>query len=165
VTDPAAVAVEAASQPPAAPSPVLPDDVVDRLVRVIKVAFPHRAVPDGPYRRTAEHIVSLVSGNAFQTAQLAQGLAGLDAVRGVPFAELASEDAYAALRGIERTAFFTLVRSTTVAFMYSDRELWAVVGYEGESSDRGGYLDRGFDDLDWLPDPRIEEYSAEGVQS
>jgi hypothetical protein len=165
VTDPAAVAVEAASQPPAAPSPVLPDDVVDRLVRVIKVAFPHRAVPDGPYRRTAEHIVSLVSGNAFQTAQLAQGLAGLDAVRGVPFAELASEDAYAALRGIERTAFFTLVRSTTVTFMYSDRELWAVVGYEGESSDRGGYLDRGFDDLDWLPDPRIEEYSAEGVQS
>ena len=70
-----------------------------------------------------------------------------------------------ALRGIERTAFFTLVRSTTVAFMYSDRELWAVVGYEGESSDQGGYVDRGFDDLDWLPDPRIEEYSAEGVQS
>ena len=160
MTDPAAVAVEAASQPPAPQSPVLPDDVVDRLVRVIKVAFPHRAVPDGPYQRTAEHIVSLVSGNAFQTAQLAQGLAGLDAVRGAPFAELADADAFAVLQGIEHTAFFTLVRSTTVTFMYSDRELWAVVGYEGESSDQGGYVDRGFNDLDWLPEPRIEEYTA-----
>jgi hypothetical protein len=44
--------------------------------------------------------------------------------------------------------------------MYSDREVWQVLGYEGESYDKGGYLHRGFDDLDWLPTPRIEELSA-----
>lgn len=48
----------------------------------------------------------------------------------------------------------------TVVFTYSDREVWTVLGCEGESSDKGGYVDRGFDDLDWLPDPRIEEMSA-----
>ena len=77
-----------------------------------------------------------------------------------PFAELAADEQLAVLEGISHTPFFQLVRSTTVTFMYSDREVWQVLGYEGESSDKGGYLHRGFDDLDWLPEPRIEELSA-----
>jgi hypothetical protein len=32
-----------------------------------------------------------------------------------------------------------------------------LLGYEGPSFDKGGYLNRGFNDLDWLPDPRITE--------
>ena len=40
--------------------------------------------------------------------------------------------------------------------LYSDPEVWELLGYEGPSFDKGGYIDRGFDDLDWLPDPRIE---------
>jgi hypothetical protein len=27
-----------------------------------------------------------------------------------------------------------------------------MLGYEGPSFDKGGYLERGFNDLDWLPD-------------
>jgi hypothetical protein len=160
MTDPVSASVEATSRPHVAPSPLLPPDATERLARVIKVAFPHRHLPDGPYRRTAEHIIVTVSGNAFQTAQLGQGLLGLDSVRDRPFAELDPADALAVLEGISHTPFFALVRSTTVVFMYSDREVWDALGYEGESFDRGGYVDRGFDDLDWLPDPRIEELGA-----
>jgi hypothetical protein len=29
--------------------------------------------------------------------------------------------------------------------------LWPRLGYEGSSFDKGGYLHRGFDDIDWLP--------------
>ena len=159
-TDPVSVAVEAAEHTHSAPSALLPDDVVARLVRVLKVAFPHRGFPDGPYERTAEHIVVTAGANAFQTAQLGQGLIALDALRDRPFAELDDTDALAVLEQVQHTPFFQLVRSTTVVFMYSDRDVWQVLGYEGESSDQGGYLDRGFDDLDWLPDPRIEELSA-----
>ena len=162
VTDPVAASIEDSEHSPPV-ADVLGDDVTDRLVAVIKAAFPHRNFPDGPYRRTAEHIVSLVSDDAYQSMQLAQGLAGLDAVREVPFEQLTGDEALEVLRGIEHTAFFALVRSTTVTFMYSDREVWSVVGYEGESSHLGGYVDRGFDDLDWLPDPRIEESDEEFV--
>ena len=28
--------------------------------------------------------------------------------------------------------------------------VWAHIGYEGSSFERGGYLQRGFDDIDWL---------------
>ena len=142
MTDPVSASVEASERPHVAPSPLLPDDAQARLVRVIRVAFPHRGFPDGPYERTAEHILVTVSGNAFQTAQL-------DAT-----------ERLSVLEQVQHTPFFQLVRSTTVVFMYSDRDVWEVLGYEGESSDKGGYVDRGFDDLDWLPDPRIEELSA-----
>ena len=160
MTDPVSASVEAASRPHVPPSPLLPDDAQARLVRVIRAAFPHRAFPDGPYERTAEHIIVTVSGNAFATAQLGQGLVSLDALRDRPFADLSADERLEVLRSIEHTPFFQLVRSTTVTTMYSDREVWQVLGYEGESSDQGGYLHRGFDDLDWLPEPRIEELSA-----
>ncbi|MBC7372986.1 MAG: hypothetical protein H7323_03235, partial [Frankiales bacterium] len=109
---------------------------------------------------TAEHIIATAAASAFQTAQLGQGLVSLDALRDRPFAELAAAEQLAVLEQVQHTPFFQLVRSTTVVFMYSDRDVWQVLGYEGESSDQGGYVDRGFDDLDWLPDPRIEELSA-----
>ena len=35
---------------------------------------------------------------------------------------------------------------------------FGVLGYEGASFDKGGYINRGFNDLDWLPEPRIEEH-------
>lgn len=162
MTDPAAVAEQDSAQPATAqpPTALLPADAAARLVRVIRVAFPHRAVPDGPYVRTAEHILGLVSTDAYQTALLGQGLDGLDAVRDAPFGELSDDDALTVLRSVEHTPFFVLVRSSTVTFMYSDPELWEAVGYEGPSSHLGGYVDRGFDDLDWLPDPRIEERAS-----
>ena len=42
--------------------------------------------------------------------------------------------------------------------LYNDKEVWDVLGYEGASFDKGGYVNRGFNDLDWLPEPRIEEH-------
>ncbi len=159
MTDPVSASLEAAEPSHDAAPSLLPADALARLVRVIKVAFPHRGFPDGPYERTAEHIIATASSSLFQTAQLGQGLVSLDALRERPFADLEPEEALAVLQQVQHTPFFQLVRSTTVVFMYSDREVWAVLGYEGESSDKGGYVDRGFDDLDWLPDPRIEEMS------
>ena len=57
-----------------------------------------------------------------------------------------------------RTArpFLTAIVDSVVVTLYSDPEVWELLGYEGPSFDKGGYLHRGFDDLDWLPDPPIE---------
>ena len=49
--------------------------------------------------------------------------------------------------------FFELVRSTAVIEVYSDQRTWQLVGYEGPAFDKGGYINRGLNDLDWLPDP------------
>jgi hypothetical protein len=50
-----------------------------------------------------------------------------------------------------------MVRAEVVTTLYNDTEVWQILGWEGESFSKGGYLERGFDDLDWLPAARVEE--------
>ena len=35
--------------------------------------------------------------------------------------------------------------------LYNNKEVWPKFGYEGASADKGGYINRGFNDIDWLP--------------
>jgi len=48
MTDPVSASLNAAEQQHAEPSRLLPADAVASLVRVLKVAFPQRGLPDGP---------------------------------------------------------------------------------------------------------------------
>ena len=41
-------------------------------------------------------------------------------------------------------------RSGLVVGLYNQKEIWPIFGYEGESYSKGGYISRGFDDIDWL---------------
>lgn len=128
----------------------------ETLTRVVYAAFPHSTFPIGPYRRAADAVIEQAATNPRMLAQLVQGLAELDAQRDVPFAELDVHTAAAVLRGADGSPFVTAIVDSAVVTLYSDPEVWELLGYEGPSFDKGGYADRGFDDLDWLPDPRIE---------
>jgi hypothetical protein len=129
------------------------------LTRLIRAMFPHPAFPDGPYERCAATILEAAEEDVRLYTQLDQGLRDLDAVGGAPFADLDPEAQLALLRRISDTEFFEGVRSRVITSLYDDREVWELLGYEGPSFAQGGYLHRGFDDLDWLPEPRIEELS------
>ncbi|ALE73921.1 hypothetical protein AD006_21995 [Pseudonocardia sp. EC080610-09] len=131
------------------------------LTRVVYAAFPHRTFPVGPYQRAADAVIEQAATDPRMLAQLVQGLGELDAQRDVPFAELDLDTAAAVLRGADGSPFVTAIVDSAIVTLYSDPEVWELLGYEGPSFDRGGYVDRGFDDLDWLPEPRIEH--REGV--
>ena len=60
-------------------------------------------------------------------------------------------DRVALLRAIEHTKFFSTVRADLVVSLYNQPEVWPKFGYEGSSAEYGGYLNRGFNDIDWLP--------------
>ncbi len=134
----------------------IPDSDRHTLVRMIEVMFPHEAFPAGPYERTATAVLEAAVDAPRLLAQLIQGLSDLDAMRGRPFCELPAGAALNLLRGIQETPFFRSVFDVAVVKLYSDPEVWELLGYEGPSFDKGGYIDRGFDDLEWLPEPRIE---------
>ena len=34
--------------------------------------------------------------------------------------------------------------------LYNQPEVWTILGYEGESASKGGYINRGFNDIAWL---------------
>jgi hypothetical protein len=131
------------------------------LVRLLRVAYPHERLPDGPYGRTATAIEDAARADAADDRALTQGLAGLDRAAGGDFLALDDAAAEALLRDRADEYFFRRIRSTAVVALYDDAEVWEVLGYEGASFDKGGYLHRGFDDLDWLPHARVEEFAGE----
>jgi len=130
------------------------------LIRVIRVAFPHPRFPDAPYERTADTILDEAEASTWLRVALTQGLLTLSHLAGGDFRELSDDDATKVLRRIETTQFFAFIRRTTVLNLYDNEDVWVVLGYEGPSFDKGGYIDRGFDDLDWLPGARIESYGG-----
>ncbi len=54
------------------------------------------------------------------------------------------------LRGMEQSGFFQTVRGGLVTGLYNQKAVWPLFGYEGESFSQGGYMDRGFNDINWL---------------
>ena len=122
-----------------------------QLFRVLRVAYPHPSFPDGPYQRTSAAVQQADSDGVLA--------AGLDALRDLD--GLDDDAVTAKLEAVQAEPFFRLVHSTTVVALYDDHEVWQLLGYEGSSFEKGGYLHRGFDDLDWLPEVRIEEYDGE----
>lgn len=130
------------------------------LVRMLEVMYPHESFPRGPYERTAQAVFDAVAGDPHRQAKLRQGLSDLDCLRSTPFIELDGAVALTILRGIQDAPFFLDVLGVAGVAFYDDHEVWDLLGYEGPSFDKGGYLERGFNDLNWLPEPRIEEETA-----
>jgi len=51
----------------------------------------------------------------------------------------------------ENGPFFNAMKTPVMWAIYNATELWALIDYPGPSFPFGGYINRGFDDIDWLP--------------
>ncbi len=131
-------------------------DAAATLLKVARDIYPHDRLPDTLYENaiiTIDKALSEVSGNG---TLLEDGVRALDAAAtakfGKAYASLAAEaDRVLLLKAIEGSQFFQTVRSKMVTALYNQPEVWTLLGYEGSSAEHGGYLKRGFDDIDWLP--------------
>jgi len=121
------------------------------IAAAARIMYPHDALPDDVYARVGEELAKTAREDSGAAQTIEDGVYALNCGR--PFTELSADEQLETLKGIEGSAFFELVRSTAVVEVYSDERTWQLIGYEGPSFDKGGYIDRGFNDLDWLPDP------------
>jgi hypothetical protein len=126
------------------------------VIALARTVYPHDALPDGPYARVAAKLGEAAREDPAHARIIADGVAALDALGTRPFVERAADERLADARAIEGSELFALVRATAVVEVYSDAATWKALGYEGPSFSQGGYLHRGFDDLDWLPEPEQE---------
>ncbi|MCK0197312.1 hypothetical protein MWN34_10350 [Ancylobacter sp. 6x-1] len=128
------------------------------LLAVTRTLYPHQGLREQIYRR----VIARFDAAAAASPVVAQGFAAfVDGVNGampLPFAELSEGFREQVLKRLEGTAAFTLVQRLTVRFLYDDVEVWEAFGYEGAAVHLGGYVTRGFDDLDWLPTPQPGDY-------
>ena len=137
------------------PRPALDENQMATLVRLLRAMYPHPQFPDGPYRRCAE----AVRDNA-QT-DLVEGLSRLDEMFGGPIRDADDETALRFIEKLGEDHCVVAVHGVAVNTLYDDHEVWNILGYEGASFEKGGYINRGFNDLDWLPEPRITEYEGD----
>jgi hypothetical protein len=126
------------------------------LLAMIRTIAPHDTLDDAAYALVVNAVDADAAGAAGARADLKAGIASL----GDEFASR-SEDARALhLKAIESGAFFQSVRTKTLMTLYSNPIAWAHFGYEGESFSKGGYLVRGFNDLQWLPEVPLTDSGA-----
>ena len=120
------------------------------LLQMARDIYPHDQVPDRFYAVAVKGYDAEAS-----KALVDAGIAELDAAaKAQGHADYVSigweEDRVKVLQSVEQTVFFQTVRSGLVTGLYNQKEVWPIFGYEGESFSQGGYLERGFDDIDWL---------------
>jgi hypothetical protein len=125
------------------------------LIRFTRDLFPHDRLDDSFYAKAIAPL--LVEGSKDPAVQklLVSGIGQLNAATmasvGKHYADVAGESVrIAAIKKIEGSEFFTKVYTSTMTPLYNQPELWPKFGYEGPSSAQGGYLHRGFSDIDWL---------------
>ena len=134
----------------------LEQKVAETVAALARTLYPHDALADEVYARVPAKIDEAAREDAAQAQTVNDGVANLDGRGEQPFVERSPEQQLADAKAIAGSDFFELVRSTAVVEIYSDPQTWKQLGYEGPSFAQGGYVDRGFDDLDWLPDPEQE---------
>lgn len=133
----------------------IPPDAARTLLSMVRDLYPHDRLADSYYERALGTIDAGAAADPETAKLLADGARDLnDAARrmhGQPYADLPGEaERVAVLRSIETTPFFRKVRGDMVVALYNQPEVWRKLGYEGPSAQLGGYLQRGFDDIDWL---------------
>ena len=123
---------------------------VEQLISIYRTMFPHSTVPDEFY----EHVVRKLDDKAVQDQDLSgllfNGVDALNHQEGRAWTGLLEEAKLQALQRVEQTPFFQTLRSDFVLYFYSNPAIWSLFGYEGPSNDQGGYLHRGFNDIDWI---------------
>lgn len=125
------------------------------LVKMARDVYPHDKIADTYYAAVIESLDQAAKDDAALKTLLEDGVAQLNQKAtglkhgnydGVP----SEEERVAILKEIETTPFFQKVRGTMITGLYNNKELWPHFGYEGSSADKGGYITRGFGDIDWL---------------
>ena len=133
----------------------LKPETMRTLVKMARDVYPHDQVPDRFYAVAMKSFDTQAASDAAFKAMVEDGVVALDtlanAKQGVAYVDVGWEaDRVALLREIEDGTFFQKVRGNLVTGLYNNEEVWPIFGYEGESAGKGGYIDRGFDDIAWL---------------
>jgi len=117
---------------------------------LLRVMFPHPRLDAAFYDGIARAYLEGVTATP-AAAEHKRGLALLDGSYIAPFAELPGVIQRSMVARYDQEPFFKALRNRAVELIYRDGRVWKMVGYEGSAVEYGGYINRGFNDIDWLP--------------
>jgi len=136
---------------------LLGSDAFKTMVKVARDIFPHDRFEDDLYANAVGVYAEQMKSNDELRQTLMNGVdkvnAEAQARYGKAYADVAAEvDRTRILTDMAKAKdpFFGKLRGDLVVSLYNQKEVWPVFGYEGESASKGGYINRGFNDLTWL---------------
>ncbi len=131
-----------------ADGPGFTDTERDLLEALAYTLFPHPSLERSHYAAVSIALQGALSADAGKLANARDTLARL-AQDGFLAASQPVRESL--LRSVEKTEFFGVAYGTTLNTLYSDKAVWAKFGYEGSAVEHGGYINRGFNNISWLP--------------
>jgi hypothetical protein len=134
------------------------------MVRMARQLYPHDRIADDVYIEVLEQSINSVAGSGLAVgagsdqgtgllAMLQTAEDALNAQQSDDFVDLDEASQLAALKAIEHEGYFIAIQYKVKSFFYHHPAVWKIIGYEGPSWMKGGYLHRGAGEIHWL-----EEY-------
>lgn len=133
----------------------LKPETMQGLVQMARDIYPHDHLADKYYVAAVAGYDEQAGKDASIRDMIEGGIGTLDtlalAQHGVRYAEVGWESQRVdLLHEIEGGSFFQTVRGGLVVSIYNNPDVWPKFGYEGPSAEQGGYINRGFNDIDWV---------------
>ena len=121
------------------------------LLVMAKDIYPHAMLENKYYQKIVDDLANQ------EKTLIGEGIAMLDQLSVEklvqPFVKVGYEpDRIRILRSLEDGPFFGKVRGALMFGIYDNKDLFHLFGYQGSSWEKGGYIDRGLNELDWLND-------------
>ncbi len=133
----------------------LTPETMATLVQVSRDIYPHDRFPDELYAAAVKSHDDASANDPGYKRMIEVGTTVLDRIavdRGHPsYVGIGWEaDRLPILKSSGTSEFFQKIRGGLVVGLYNQPAVWDKLGYEGASFDKGGYINRGFDDINWL---------------
>ncbi|MEH6628184.1 MAG: twin-arginine translocation signal domain-containing protein [Motiliproteus sp.] len=134
---------------------VVGDRASETLLRLARDIYPHDTLDDKYYTQVMLPMGESANTDKALAKLLIEGVSELDQRAndrfGMGYLEVKQEaDRVVILREMESSAFFQKVKGAVMMGIYNNPELWPWFGFGGSSWEQGGYINRGFDKIDWL---------------
>ena len=125
------------------------------LMRMARDIYPHDTLEDKYYQQVMKPLSDESSSDSLTLKLLEDGLQKLDKLSvdqyGMTYLAVKKEsDRAVILKSLESTPFFQKIKGDLMMGIYNNEELWPRFGYGGSAWEKGGYINRGYNDIDWL---------------
>ena len=126
-------------------------DVVQakEMLAMARQLFPHDQLGDEYYWVVVESIDKDMAGSPELATRIRDGLAKLNQAAGGDFTAIDANKQVETMKKLEDTPFFSDMLNKTQSYFYGSAAVWPKFGYGGSSWEKGGYINRGFNDVTW----------------
>lgn len=128
----------------------LKPETMATLIQMARDIYPHDQIGDEYYAAAVKGYDTADSKDTVEAGIAALNAAAVGNGHASYMGAGWERDRVDILRSMEDSPFFQTIRGGLVTGLYNQKAVWPLFGYEGESYSKGGYIDRGFDDINWI---------------